>query len=214
MNKKNLVFPGVAVAILVATISAGALSSIDQQRTLDKTEAEIVSLTEQIALAEETAVAASTEATLAATGADSNRLASDEEQIADLLEASLKWSDHASYQEAREKVMRVYGLAADSTYMTTFLPEAPVTVDGEGNEYPYIDSVGLNSSLGSLEVRLLGVDGLTYRYMVLAEAKTSSTDNQQRASNTSVVLLSTDETGALLDIRGFAATETPMRSGS
>ena len=146
-------------------------------------------------------------------GADAGRVAEDTKTIGDLLGRALTWENNEEYTEARKSTMRVYSLADDSAFMTSFLPAAPVNRDSQGNEYSYIDSAGLNSSVGDFRVKVLSVDGVDYRYMALVDVRGKSSDGLGSAVNVATVFATIDGEGKLIDISGFASTTEPRTSG-
>lgn len=146
-------------------------------------------------------------------GTDNSRVEQDRAVIQSLLSTALTWDDRASYEDARNSVIEDYDLAADDHFVETYLPPAPVTTDGEGNEYSYLDVAGLNSRLGGFEAEVLSVIRTEYRYLVSVTAESVSNDDMESAANTSVVLLTINADGEISDISGYAEdADFPRRS--
>lgn len=139
------------------------------------------------------------------------RVQDDREDITALAALALTWQDQESYNEARASVQRRYGLPEEGSFMTTFLPPAPVNVDSEGTEYPYIDAMGLNSRVDGIDLWVQEVEGTRYDYVVLVSVSATSADAQSFATDTSVMLLSTDGSGGLQNVRGYASGLEPVR---
>lgn len=137
-------------------------------------------------------------------GTDHSRVTKDEVIIEKLLKAALTWDSHESYVAARENVIEEYQLSSEADFIETYLPPAPVTTDGAGNEYYGIDAAGLNSRFGSFETEVLSVIKTEYRYLVSVTAESVSNDELGSAANTSVVLVTINGNGKITDISGYA----------
>lgn len=210
---KRNIFPVIAAgfflvaAIIFLVVDGGNAAQLaEQEQQIEQAQAQRSELSTQIAEEDRTAHDA-------LLGVDSQRLEDDETAIRDLLETTLTWSDHDSYVNARNEVMRTYDIDEDSAYMTSFMPEAPINRDAQGNEYYYLDALELNSRLGAFNPKVLSVTGTEYRYMVLVDAQSNSVDGNATATSSSIVLLTTDGTGAVTDVTGYAST-SPVRTSS
>ena len=200
------------VILLAAAIITGATHSA-QQSALDADKAMLADIREQIAVAEDATASVSAQAAVDGFGGSAQRVADDREILDELAERILNWDSHASYTEAREITMRAYGLSETDDFMLSFLPEAPITHDSQGNEYTYIDAAGLNSHVEKTTVTLLGVDAVDYTYLVLADVKAKSSDGRASASNVASFLVTVDGEGQVVDLSGFASTKQPTHSG-
>jgi hypothetical protein len=209
---KNSVFPLVAGALLVITSVVSGVTISGQNAVLDAQQSKIDSLTTKIDAARSAAGNLEASVSMKDSGANPERIAADTKAIGDLVERALTWESDATYREARESTMRVYGLAEDSAFMSSFLPKAPVNLDSQGNEYPYIDAAGLNSQVADFKVRLLSVDGVDYSYMALVDVQAKSTDGLGTAVNVATVFVTIDGDGALTKLTGFASTARPVKS--
>lgn len=208
---KNNLFPLLAGALLVITGAVSGVTLAGQAAQLDAQQAKLDAITAKVNAARSAASNVETAVSLKGAGADPDRVASDTRVMGDLLNRALSWDSDASYNEARESTMRVYGLTENSTFMTSFLPPSPVNRDSEGNEYPYIDAAGLNSQVGGFKARLLSVDAVDYSYMVLVDVQAKSSDGLGKAGNVATVFVTIDGEGALTKISGFAST-TQLRT--
>jgi hypothetical protein len=210
-NRKHLVFPLSAAAILalIGIISGVTVSA--QNEELEQQQSRLSTLNSEVAAARAATDDLDNSVSVQDAGANAARVADDTEAIGELLESALTWDDDASYREARESTMRLYGLAGDSQFMTSFLPEAPVNIDSQGNEYPYIDAAGLNSQVGDYQVKLLSVDAVNYAYMVLIDVQARSSDGLGTAVNVATAFVTIDGEGAVSQISGFPST-TPTRT--
>lgn len=143
------------------------------------------------------------------TGQDSERAAQDAASIRAMLNVAMTWDSHESYTQARETMVEQYGLAEDSDFMENYLPPAPVNIDREGNEYPYIDAAGLESSAGEFDHEVLWVSGTEYRYMIFAELTVTEEigESSATASRPSVVFATVDSDGEITEIEGYASAD-------
>jgi hypothetical protein len=212
MGGKNKIFPLVTGALLVITGVVSGVTISGHNEALAAQEATLSSISAKVDAARSATGDLESTISLKDAGADPARVTNDTEAIGDLLDRALTWDSNATYGEARESTMRVYKLAEDSAFMQSFLPEAPVNLDKQGNEYPYIDAAGLNSQVGDFTVKLVSVDGVDYSYMVLVDVQAKSSDGLGTAVNVATVFASIDGEGALTEISGFASTTPPRTS--
>lgn len=210
---RSIAFPLVAGAILVVTGVVSGVTVAAQTQTLEAQQSTLQGLTAKVEAARTATSDMESAISLEDSGAQAARVANDTSAIGDLMRRALTWDSDESYREARASTMRVYSLADDSSFMTSFLPEAPVTKDSQGNEYSYIDAADLNSRVGDVTVKLLSVDAVNYEYMALVDAQAASSDGLGTAVNVATVFVTIDGDGALSNISGFASTSRPLTSG-
>ncbi|MFE9245247.1 hypothetical protein [Nocardiopsis sp. NPDC006938] len=203
-------FPLVATALLMVTAGSFAVTRGSQQASLVEQEREITGLESRLAELEGEQRRRDRLAADQVFGTSASRLDADLNLISEVLDTALTWESHAEYEDARASMMNVYGLAEDSAFMTSFLPEAPFNVDREGKEYALIDLLGLDSQVSDFRPLLMSVRGTEYSYLVLVEVRTTSNDGQGGANSTATVLLTTDGDGGVSEVEGYAAT-SPMR---
>lgn len=210
---KNKVFPLVAGAVLVLTSIVSGVTVAGQNEAAAAQQVQLDDVAAQVEAAQSGTKDLDAQLSLQASGANADRVAADTETIGELLKRSLTWESHEEYTEARESTMRVYGLSEDSAFMQSFLPEAPVNRDSQGNEYAYIDAAGLNSSVADFRVKVLSVDALRYRYMALVDVQGKSSDGLGTSVNVATVFVTIDGEGEVSEISGFASTSQPRASG-
>jgi hypothetical protein len=212
-NLKQHMFPILAGALLLVTsIVAGATIS-GQNATLAAQQSTLEGVQTEVEAAHNATRDLNADLSLASLGADTERVSRDSKVIGELAAQALAWDSHATYVEARASTMRLYGLSADSAFMTSFLPESPVNIDAEGNEYPYIDAAGLNSRVGDLTVKVLAVDGVAYKYMALVDVQSESSDQIGVAVNVATIFITINGDGSTAEISGFASTTPNVTSG-
>lgn len=170
--------------------------------------AEVSSLESDIEQAQQDLEQAQRTAVDDAAGADLDRMNRDNSAISRLLGHVLTWDSHAEYVEGRQVMIDEYGLTGDSSFMQTFMPQAPVNVDSEGNEYPYIDAAGLNSSVGEVDTSLLWVSAGEHRYLVTAEQSSTASvgDFTGTGSRTAVLLVIVDGNGDISEVEGYVSS--------
>lgn len=146
-------------------------------------------------------------------GASTTRLAEDEEMLTSLSRTVFSWDSAKSYDSARATLKKRYGLSEDDELLTDFMPPARFTEDAEGERYTYIDTVGVTSRLsGSPQIRLRGVTGTEYRYVVLLEAKVgstrvrTSTGRESTVSRPAMLEVTVDQDGQVSDLSARMST--------
>jgi len=138
-------------------------------------------------------------------GTSAARVTADTVKIREFVRTVATWKSGAEYAAARESVMRRYKLAATSQFMTSYFTEPVANRDSSGNTFYEVDADGLNSTLSTADVRVLGVTGTAYHYMVLADIASSSNDGKASAVRTSAIYLTLDGEGLMSDVSGYAA---------
>lgn len=206
-------FPLVAAAILVVAGGSFLSTRSSHEASLQEQERHILELKEHKAELEAEHDERERSVNDQVSGTDSARLKADENLIDQVLNTALTWESHAEYESARTTMTTVYGLPEDSTFMTAFLPEAPLNVDSEGTEYPLIDLLGLDSRVNDFRTEVISAQGTEYAYLVLVDVWTTSDDGQAGARNTATVMLTTDGDGGVSDVEGYAATSRVRSSG-
>lgn len=145
-------------------------------------------------------------------GTNAQRVTADTEVIRQFMKTVATWKTGEEYTAARESVMRKYKLDAKSQFMRVYFQEPVSNTDSSGNKLYVVDTEGLNSSLTSIDAKVLGVSGTEYKYMVLANISSSSNDGKGRANKTSVIYLTLDGEGQMRDVSGFASVSEPLTS--
>ena len=208
---KNAVFPVIAAGLLLAAGVAAGVTGSQQQAQLDAKQATLSKLGQQQVAAREATKQVEADMSVAGDGAQAGRVTKDSKVIDDIADRALTWDSDATYRQARSSTMRVYKLAEDDTFVQSFLPPAPVNTDSKGNVYPYIDAAGLNSSVGDVTVRLLGVAGTKYSYMALVDVRSASSDDLGSDVNVATIFVTIDDSGTVSSLTGYAST-TKVRS--
>lgn len=147
-----------------------------------------------------------------ALGTNAQRVATDTEVIRQFMKTVTTWETGEEYTEARESVVRRYKLDERSQFMRVYFQEPIFNTDSSGNKFYVVDTEGLNSSLSSIDVKVLGVSGTEYKYMVLADIGSSSNDGKAGANKTSVIYLTLDGEGLMTDVSGFASVSNSLTS--
>lgn len=211
---KRNAFVMVALALFLISLVSYGVTLSSHENKIEAQTAEISELEREV-----THVGTKVEAEREAagdrlTGTQTERRKADTVAINKMLNTALTWSDHASYTKARDVLLGEYGVSADSSFMKTFLPPAPVNKDSSGKSYYYIDAAKLNSTLGSIQTKVLSVQGTKYNYMISATVQAKSTDQKGTASNWNTVFLSIDGQGKISDISGYASGSKERTSKS
>lgn len=198
----------IPLLLVLACVVAGAsmaASVAAHARSLDEQQRRIIALNDEIKTNQETKSQIEHKVARQSLGVDPARVEKDTKTINDLLHRAMDWSSYAEYEQNRSEIMTKYHLDEKSSFMRSFLPPSPVTTDGEGKKYPYIDAAGLNSTLRSAEVEVTGTKGPAYNYAVMATVSSTSADDEATASRTSPVFLTINGNGQIKDLEGYAA---------
>ncbi|MET9711954.1 hypothetical protein ACFW3Z_03585 [Nocardiopsis alba] len=206
-------FPLVAAGLLAVASISYSVTVNAQESSLTEQERRIAELEERKAELEAEQENRGRVVVDDMSGTDTARLEADEEFIGRMLDTALTWESHTEYESARAAMTTVYEIPEDSTFMTEFLPEAPMNVDSEGTEYALIDLLGLDSQVSGFRSELLSVQGTEYAYLVLVDVRSTSDDGRAGALGTATVLLTTDGDGGVSDVEGYAATSRVRSSG-
>ena len=81
----------------------------------------------------------------------------------------MTWDSYQEYADIREDLMKNYGLAEDSSFLTKFMPEVRQVQSSGGNLYNRIDQDGLNSSFTDMKSRALEVTPNGYKYFTVVD---------------------------------------------
>lgn len=147
-----------------------------------------------------------------ALGTNARRVTADTAMIRDFVRTVATWKSGAEYVAARESVMRRYKLSPDSQFMKVYFQEPVSNRDSSGKTFYAVDADGLNSSMSLVDVRVLGVSGTAYSYLVLADISASSNDGKASATRTSAIYLTLDGEGAMSAVSGYASGAKTLTS--
>lgn len=148
----------------------------------------------------------------ASLGTNAQRIAADTVLIQEFIRMVSTWETGDEYTTARDSVIRRYKLDEGSQFLTDYFQGPVFNTDSSGEKFYVIDAEGLNSHLSSVDVKVLGVAGTEYRYMVMAEISSSSNDGKASASRVSVINLTLDGEGVMTDLSGYASGSKPLTS--
>lgn len=206
-------FPLVGAGVLIVASVSFGLTRGAQEDVLAEQERQIVELDDRRA---ELVAEQEDRGRLVAddvVGTNVHRLAADEDLIAEVLGTALTWQSHAEYEAARTKMTNVHEVPENSTFMTEFLPSAPMNVERGGEEHSLIDLLGLDSRVNSFQTDLISIQGTEYSYLAVVDVRTTSDDGEASALSTATVLLTTDGDGGVADLEGYATTSRVRSSG-
>lgn len=210
--KKNWFVALCAAVFIVTLVIAGMYVSSQHDRIVAQ-ETTMTELGKDVVKADENDNATRQKVSAKQNSADTERLARDTDTVNAMLNTALTWDSSATYTAARDTMGRKYKLGADSQFMKSFMPPAPVNKDASGKEYPYIDAAGLNSALSDSTVTLQWVQGTDYRYLVQAVVRADSSSGTASASHVAVFEVTVNGEGAITDIKAYASTSEVAHSG-
>lgn len=164
-----------AVAVTVVVLVSLAFSLISDRQRITDLRARADHLATQVADEQERGRSEVDEQLRTDLGVERERIRRDVSVVESLLDTAFTWDSGAAYAAAREKVATDFELEPDDVFLTEFLPPSPMTVDGEGTEYYWIDTMGINATGASTPaLEVAGVQGDRYRYVVRANIGVTS----------------------------------------
>lgn len=180
--RRNLWLLLTAAALVIAMISAGLLWS-GRTSTIAGQEDRIESLQSQISLIEKEDADQVDANILEALGVSQGRLTKDARIIDSVLETAFSWDSGLAFEAARTELKDRYGLTEDDAFLTDFMPPSRFNEDADGNRYYYIDTTGVNSSVGDdPEIEVVSVMADEYRYAVIADVRITADAVEQGGS--------------------------------
>ncbi|MEW1548336.1 hypothetical protein [Streptomyces tsukubensis] len=185
--RRNLAALATAAGLAVVATVAGVTWS-SQHATLARQEAQINDIEGHLADIQKKNAEQAHADVMEALGVSRNRLSTDGERIMSLLSMAFTWDSGQSYEAARASLKNRFGLTENEAFLKSFMPPSRFNEDAQGRRYYYIDTVGLNSALGSDPgIEVVDVKAGVYTYAVLADVEvTSDAASQNKASRTSV----------------------------
>ncbi|MDX3020151.1 hypothetical protein [Streptomyces acidiscabies] len=212
----------VTAAVLAAVATVAGVTWCSRHTALAEQEARITDAEEQLAGIRKKNAEQVNADVMAALGVSQNRLSTDGERIKSLLSTAFTWDSGQSYEAARESLKSRFGLTENETFLKSFMPPSRFNEDSRGRRYYYIDTVGLNSSLGAdPDIEVVDVKAGVYTYSVLADVEvTSDAVSQNKASKASVtahrralLFVTVDAQGSASDLSGVPASGETRHSG-
>lgn len=200
MRKK--IITSIAIVIVALVCCFGAYTMVNGQRVsaeqqaASRVEAEQQAVSDLQAVLDEKADDSLSEAT----GVDTARIVSDRDTVERIARAALTWNDFASYNESRQTILDM-GVAADSQFMTEFMPEAATYTNGDGSEMNTIDSRNATTEFTSATTYCRGFDGDAYSYACVAIA--TSTSGSASDTATYIITCTLDGAGAISGVRAI-----------
>lgn len=167
-----------AVVLLAAPLAAGyALMAATQTHT-----DEVAALRAELARAEQDAQRQAQQSRVDQAGAESTlagaqqalaQRSADTAAIGTLVTTVFNWHDHDSYEAGRTALQNRYGGSPDSVVLTVQVPPDPVSIDGAGKTYSYLDSAGLNMAVEDVRSWLLTDSGTKRTYSTVVDVTSS-----------------------------------------
>lgn len=175
-----------------------------QRSKLNEQQAQISELTNSITITQRTQQQAEEKAISVVTGLDTARTNRDTAKIEDFLSKVMSWKSWDEYNDVRTMLIEDYGVAADSSILTEFMPKVPNEVSNDGKtNYNDIDTNGLRVSYDSVDVYLTDTIGMKCYYTAFVKWHTSDEKGRTSSSDT-IFTLSVDDDGNISDLYAFA----------
>lgn len=177
----------VVVYFSLHNISESRSSELAGQRN------EIVALRKELSLKQDKVSASSAQAIEQATGGMSaEHKAADDKAMTDLMTKALTWNGLAAYLDRREQIMKDYGFAEDSQFMSVFMPgeqEGAARTAPSGKQYSSFDA-DMSSQFVSLSTYVTAISADVYSYFALVELRVKSSSGA--TSSTGQVMMTYD----------------------
>lgn len=202
-----------AGAVLVTALLAWALPRSGQAAQLQERREQVTALQSELAGVEQEVVDNRAESVIGATGQDVvGRQGVDDAVINDLMRTAVTWSSGREYMQAREDVLRRFGLDEGSPFMVQYMPgeeQGAFRTDPQGNvHFAFPDA---NSRLVSLESTLVEIDGPRWSYFAVVRTATSSAGGAE-VTSWSTMTYTIDEEGNVLDVMAYPGNQPPQTS--
>lgn len=204
----------VTALFLLLILVVTALSWTNQSRRLSDQDETIQTLKSDLAKTKRDNADTIRANLLEGVGFSKQRLDDDAQLIESLLETAFTWDSGKSYASARKEVKERFDLSEKGSFLTDFMPPSRFNEDEDGKRFYYIDTIGMNSSMGDdPQIDVLRVRAGDYDYVVSADMAVTSDDvsknessSEQVSSHRSILLFVTvDSDGRITDLSGTAA---------
>jgi hypothetical protein len=212
----------VTTAVLTVVAAGAGVTWGSQHAALAEQEAQINNIEGHLAGIQKRNAAQVNADVMAALGVSQNRLGVDGERITSLLSMAFTWDSGQSYEAARERLKSRFGLTENETFLKSFMPPSRFNEDSQGRRYHYIDTVGLNSDLGSdPDIEVVDAKAGVYTYAALVDVEvTSDAVTQNKSSKASVtahrralLFVTVDAQGRVSNLSGIPANGETRHSG-
>lgn len=180
---RNLAVIIVAVLLVIAWLALSSVSS-NRDAMLQSQRSEIVSLKQELTLEQDKTATERNAAIAEATGGmDADVKAADDRAMTELMKKALTWDGLREYLSRRDEVMKEYGFAADSEFMTAFMPgeaEGAVRTAPSGKTYSDFDA-SISSEFVSLESYVTSITSGSYSYFAVVQMRSKSSSGAKTA---------------------------------
>lgn len=213
VDKSRRWITGVLCGVLTLVVAIIVISALNQSARASQRAAQIEALSTSLQQGKIQAEKVEQKRVSSALGLSPSRVARDTGVLQTMTSMALTWDSGARYTQARDSLVSRFRVGSDSQFLTSFMPPARYNEDRLGTRHDYIDAIGLNSSSGKdAQVKVVGAQGTTYSYVVLARVTFSSDvahGGEQSVDQTRQVMLqaSVDEDGKIVDLTGHMGSD-------
>lgn len=182
----------VIVAIIVFLMTYFVLHGISSSRDdgLASQRSQIVSLRSQLALTQDQVHSKQGDAVREATsGMDLTHKDSDDAAMIKLMKLALTWDGLSAYLDARTQVIKAYGFAEDSQFMSVFMPgqkEGAVRTAPSGRTYSAFDK-DMKSEFSDYRSYVTAINSEVYSYFAVVTMRVASGSGAS-SQNASIML--------------------------
>lgn len=197
--------PVAAAVVLVGTLVTGTIMVGQANADADAAREDVTTSQQELTAAKE-ALREKNEAQVeAVTGKDVTRIEADDKRIGEIMKLATTWSTGAEYDNAREKLVSVYGIPEDSDFMTGFMMSGCKTARN-GDRICLVDTNGMKVSYRSVRTSVIDIKATDYSYFALVEMRVWSTDGSASVTQTVPITYTMDNDQNISDLTAYSST--------
>lgn len=194
-----------AVMAVVAII--GSAISIEQANSrIESSKGVLEQEKTEVTTTQEESREAQVEVVKDTSGVDLERKLVDDETASTLMGLATTWSSGEQYNKNRATIIDRYGIAENSAFLSTFMPDQRCRETTDGTELCLIDTDDLELRFVRMESSIIDVKGGTYTYFAIATVSAPSTDGSSSVNTENPIIYTTDVDGKITTITPYAVS--------
>lgn len=205
--------PIISALALGATGISYGLASSEHTAVLSRQSNQISDLSNKIAAIEADHAAKEAASNMDASGFSQDRKLKDDDKMEAFMKVVTTWKSYDEYTQARDEVMKLGNLTAESTFMKNFMPDIPNTVDSAGKSINKIDVGGYNMTFVDLDTTVTGIKTTTYSYFGLVTVSSTNPTTGTSVQSYVPVTYDVDADGNISNIEAVQGMAKPSHVG-